>query len=36
MLWFNFILGFVLFLGIILYENEFEIKENKIKTTALH
>ena len=39
MLWFNFILGlkyyFPQFLGMILYENEFETKENKIKITGL-
>ena len=33
MLWFNFILGlifFPLFLGMVMYDNEFETKENKI------
>ena len=33
-LWFNFILGlnfvFLLFLGIVMYDNEFETMENKI------
>ena len=34
MLWFNFILGlnfiFLLFLGMVMYDNEFETMENKI------
>ena len=34
MLWFNFILGlnfiFFLFLGMVIYDNDFETKENKI------
>ena len=34
MLWFNFILGsnfiFFLFLGIVMFDNEFETKEDKI------
>ena len=34
MLWFNFILGlnfiFLCFLGMVMYDNEFETKENKI------
>ena len=35
MLWFNFILGlnfFLLFLGMVMYDNEFETKEYKIRT----
>ena len=35
MLWFNFILGlnfFLLFLGMVMYDNEFETKEYKIQT----
>ena len=36
MLWFNFILGsnflFFCFLGIVMYDNEFETRENKIWT----
>ena len=36
MLWFNFILGlifnFPLFLGLLMYNNEFLTKEDKIKT----
>ena len=33
MLWFNFILGLIYFslcLGMVMYDNEFETKENKI------
>ena len=34
LLWFNFILGsnfiFLLFLGIVMYDNEFQTKENNI------
>ena len=30
MLWFNFILGFNFVLGMLMYDNEFEMKENII------